>query len=201
MDKQELAALLARHSEIPIHKWGRGGTKTRKALLDELLSRESELIERRVDGVVRVIRKLRAVVVRVVYEHEDECGRRYGLVETSRTPKSGSGVRIFSASLGTKHLRGEPTERAAFRALSTKLGNKAFAWPNPHPERLKRVRGRGHVIEESWSYPGLLSECTEVCFEFEMPPEYFAKTYRFREKERKVLFKWVPLHKCPWMAH
>lgn len=195
MDKKELAALLARHPEVPIRTWGRGGTKTRTKLLEELDNRESDLVERR----GRVVRKLRAVVVRVL--HKDARGRWYGLVETTRTPKSGSGVRIFSASLGIKYPSTELVERAAFRALRTKLGIEALAWPNPHPERLKRVRGRARVIEESWSYPGFLSECTEVCFEFVMPPEHFAKAYTFREAGRKVRFRWMPLRKCPWIRN
>jgi hypothetical protein len=178
MTEQQLLALLQKHA-IDVARFGTGSAKTLAHLLAEIADGETLLAE--VNG-----RLMRRVSVLGVDVFADIDGKRFQLVEDRQVFTDGrERRRKMPTSISEKLHQDEDVLAAVTRALGEEIGLSEFALLTPTP--CTRTE-----MEDSPSYPGILSEYTKYEVDVLIASSaYKAEGYREIQTDKTTHFVWV----------
>jgi len=177
MTKQELTVLLQQYG-IRLESFGQNSAKSLDHLLTEIVDGETVLAEQ--DG--RLVRKVSVLGVDV-FANINDCAQH--LVEDRQVFTDGRvRRRQMPTSISEKLHQGEDVFAAVARALEEEIGVCKFTLLTPVPKT--RVE-----IEDSPSYPGILSEYTKYEVEILIhSSEYCLDGYREVQKDKTTHFVW-----------
>lgn len=173
-----LINLLAQY-RISTNSWNKGSAKTPHHLYDELISRESILLES-ING--EILRLVRAVGINIFYRNYK--GELYRLVEDEQIfNDSRRRNRTLNSSIAEKVLSQENAEEAARRAVREELNILGDLHISPDK-----------IIEEtriSSSYPGLPSKYKYYLYTLYLcADQYRPDGYVEVQVDKKTYFKW-----------
>jgi len=179
MTEQQLLALLHKHA-IDVACFGTGSAKTLAHLLAEIADGETLLAE--VDS--RLVRRVSVLGVDVFADIDGKC---FCLVEDRQVLNDGrERRRKMPTSISEKLHQGEDVLAAVSRALDEEIGISEFTLLSPTP----RTRTE---VEDSPSYPGILSEYTKYEVDVLIASSaYKAEGYREVQSDKTTHFVWVP---------
>ncbi|MDO8520646.1 MAG: NUDIX domain-containing protein [bacterium] len=178
MNAQQIMTLLQKHA-INVACFGTGSAKSLENLLAEIESGEAVLVE----GNSRLARKISVLGVDVFI---DIGGTKIRLVEDRQVFNDGRvRRRSLPSSISEKLHQGEDVLEAVARALNEEIGISTFTLLTPTPRT--RVE-----IEDSPSYPGILSEYTKHEVDVLIASsEYKAEGYREVQPDKTTHFVWA----------
>lgn len=178
MNRRQITELLRKHA-INVACFGTGSAKSLENLLAEIESGEAVLVE----GNSRLARKVSVLGVDVF---TDIGGTKVRLVEDRQVFNDGRVCRrSLPSSISEKLHQGEDVLEAVARALNEEVGIGKFTLLTPTP----RMRVE---VEDSPSYPGILSEYTK--YEVDVliaSSEYKAEGYMEVQSDKTTHFVWV----------
>ncbi len=179
----EIVLSLLKKYNISLDKWGQGSAKTVDHLDREVEGGESVLEER--DG--KLVRVVRVSWLNVFYV--DRNGDRYKLIEKKQVFRDGrERVRSTEYSIAEKISKDEEAKNAARRCLREELGIA-------NPRGINYSNTLKH-IEESHSYPGVLSEYQDYIFDYIVSEgDYRPEGYVERQEDKDTYFEWVKIDK------
>lgn len=180
----ELQALLNRY-HIATDRWGSGSAKTLRHLMTEVETGETLLRE----TATGLLRETAILYVEVLYEQD---GHRLRLIEHSQEFADGRVRRrdYLPASLAEKTTVERTRSLASLtdearRAVREELGLEVAE------QRFVYLQ-QDETLEDSPSYPGLLSRFMNFFFSLHLGDDEYRDEYREIQPDKVTIFRWVP---------
>jgi hypothetical protein len=183
--KQEVVALLQKHN-VPVDKWGQGGTKTLEHLLTEVDQGEALLVENEAGELTR---ELTVADVEVRYMADD--GSEERLMEAEQVFTNGqTRSRNLPTSLSEKLKPGEDIEQSVIRAVQEELGIE--------DDLTAKYDKLEETTTDSPSFPGLKSTYKAYYYTVHLnKDQYRAEGYQERQPDKTTYFVWVKVETAP----
>lgn len=181
LETLKIIRLLKKYN-IDISGWGSGSTKTVEKLVDEALSGESQLLETKEDGLLRVVEVANGIIT-----FTDSSGVVYKLTEDRQEFRDGRVRRregLKETSIAEKIVPGEDPKKAVLRGVYEELGIKGGVSVVYGPDLEEKKTN-------SLSFSGLKTCYKVYKYQLTISAESFSPSgYHEHQEDKNTYFVW-----------